>query len=713
MARVLLNVMLLIAVICQITANHRVKRIVGGMPAAVPPEDDPVVFVYLHEQDARVFGNRDRPNGYYNFRGIRYAEPPVGRFRFQRARKLKLWEIKIIGSEDCLFLNVLYSIKLPDSSEGLPVLMWIHGGGYRRGSASQYGVSHLVDQKLVVVTIQYRLGSLGFLSAGTKELPGNAGMFDMSLALQWIKDYIKFFGGNPNKITVFGQGTGASSAILLSLSQITQGFLSGVMAMSGSALSAFAIDKNPIATGREVAQKNGCPTSPTFEMVKCLQELPVSALIQADSGLQELRLAAQGVLAGLTGLLGPAPCIEGGNDGRFLPNFFDKSPLDGLKSGKFPKIPLLTGVTRDETSSALNGQYRNEVLENVKKDPKYLDNLVNDIVKGSDLFGELYNRTDELIKNVGSKYFGFLKGDPSTTLNKVVEVTGDSLFNLPAFQMAKMWSKYFGKTFFYSFDQQSERNMHGGGQFLQGLPIVEDGNNTNTGVAHGDDLPFVFDPLSLYGNGSTGGSGASDPNKDKVQNITTQLVAQFARTGEPSIEGLGPWPTFSGDKTNYISISSTPRKQSNFRFCQMALWGGILTQLQSSTCKTFWGITKFSEDALGNLEKAKTGVQSGISSAVNNTMTGNILNVGGLANTSFPGLGLPISLKQNKTTGASVVQNSPDVINTHEVASTVDTQENYINPVTQSYIRVTTKKKPSLIPTPPPLIPKFPIRFRI
>ncbi|KAJ9589803.1 hypothetical protein L9F63_027937, partial [Diploptera punctata] len=291
MARVLLNVMLLIAVICQITANHRVKRIVGGMPAAVPPEDDPVVFVYLHEQDARVFGNRDRPNGYYNFRGIRYAEPPVGRFRFQRARKLKLLgdvnatlpgppcpqpdpqnESKIIGSEDCLFLNV-FTPSLPDSSEGLPVLMWIHGGGYRRGSASQYGVSHLVDQKLVVVTIQYRLGSLGivFLSAGTKELPGNAGMFDMSLALQWIKDYITFFGGNPNKLQCLDKEPEPVVAILLSLSQITQGFLSGVMAMSGSALSAF---------------KNGCPTSPTFEMVKCLQELPVSALIQADSGLQ-------------------------------------------------------------------------------------------------------------------------------------------------------------------------------------------------------------------------------------------------------------------------------------------------------------------------------------------------------------------------------------------------------------------------------------------
>ena len=84
MARELLKALLLIAVICQtVISTHRVKRIVGGHPAAVPPEDDPVVFVYLSDHDARVFGSRDRPGGYYNFRGIRYAEPPVERFRFQ------------------------------------------------------------------------------------------------------------------------------------------------------------------------------------------------------------------------------------------------------------------------------------------------------------------------------------------------------------------------------------------------------------------------------------------------------------------------------------------------------------------------------------------------------------------------------------------------------------------------------------------------------
>ncbi|PSN44361.1 hypothetical protein C0J52_19622 [Blattella germanica] len=595
MAKAQFLAVLIFVVITLSTAHERVKRIVGGRPAAVPPEDDPVVFVYLNDHDARIHGSRDRPGGYYNFRGLRYAEPPVGRFRFQ----------------------------LPDGSEGLPVIMWIHGGGYRRGSASQYGVKHLVNKKLVVVTIQYRLGSLGFLSAGVKELPGNAGMFDMSLALEWIKDYIQFFGGNPNKITVFGQGTGASSAILLSLSQLTQGFLGGVLAMSGSALSAFAIDHNPLATGRELAERNGCPVTPVLEMVKCLQEVPVSTLIQADSGLQELRLAAQGVLAGITGLLGAAPCIDGSNDGRFLPNFLPDSPLDGLTNGKFPKIPLLTGVTRDETSSAV-----------------------------LDLIGRLFNKTEELVQNA----------------------TGDALFNLPAFQMAKLWSKNVGKTFFYSFEQISKNHKHEGDKFLHGLPLVDnkpitdDGNKlfnsadaaklllwskTNNylwwkmgavyiilqkcyewlypqfqewykGIGHGDDLPFIFDYEPLHGNSSS--SDLADDDK-RVQDFATNMIAEFARTGEPKVKDDQLWPTFSEEKNDYVTISSNPHPHGNFRFCQMALWGGIFPRLQSATCEALWGITKFSEDALAVVDHAvQQGVGRGliINTVINNTLAGKV-----------------------------------------------------------------------------------------
>lgn len=91
----LLALIQIAAVTPGIVANKRVKRIVGGRPAAVPPEDDPVVFVHLNDRDAKVYGTRDRRDGYYNFRGIRYAEPPVGRFRFQ-VRKLLISPLLIV-----------------------------------------------------------------------------------------------------------------------------------------------------------------------------------------------------------------------------------------------------------------------------------------------------------------------------------------------------------------------------------------------------------------------------------------------------------------------------------------------------------------------------------------------------------------------------------------------------------------------------------------
>lgn len=183
----------------------------------------------------------------------------------------------------------------------------------------------------------------GFLSTGTQEMPGNNGMFDMVLAIDWVKDYIHFFGGDSNKIVAFGHGTGASSAMMLSLSKFCESnrdciihcaankriltrrwwnyYVSvdkfhGLIAMSGSVLSHFAVDKNPFETARHIADKNGCPTNDTRKMVDCLRELPVEKLIQVDSKLENIRASVRGFVSGLANLLGPGPVIEGSNDGR-------------------------------------------------------------------------------------------------------------------------------------------------------------------------------------------------------------------------------------------------------------------------------------------------------------------------------------------------------------------------------------------------------------
>ncbi|XP_067013946.2 pyrethroid hydrolase Ces2a [Anabrus simplex] len=587
------------------TGLSRQKRIVGGKEAAIPPEDDPVVFVYNNDQDARVYGKREK--NYYAFLGIRFAEPPVGRLRFQRPQRLNLMgDINatrpgppciqpssrggVTGSEDCLYLNV-FTPELPGDGEGLPVLVWIHGGGFRRGSANQYGVGPLVSKNLVVVTIQYRLGSLGFLSAAMRELPGNAGMFDMVLALDWVRDYIKYFGGNPLLVKTFGQGSGAASAILLCLSTITKGLLGGVLAFSGNALSTFAIDNDPLGTARDLAALNNCPVSPTIELVRCLQQLPAEKLIEADSGLQALRLKAQGLVAGLSGLLGVAPVVEGPDDDRGLPNFLTQSPVDILKLGGFPPIPLLTGITKDETSTAIRGSYKKEILKNIAHIPGYVDNVLGGLLKNTAFL--IGNVTDTFLQMLATNYFSLLTvKDTEAAFDRLVEVTGDALFHLPAFQTAQWWSEK-APLYLYSFEHFSDKK--GGPVFLEGLPLVEQGNTSgttqNTGVGHGDDLPYIFDAQPLDGAKDENIFSLEDPQDFNVQGQVTDFIAEFARSGVPTFTSQGQkmlWPSFSRASNNFLQVKGEPEVSNDFRSCQMSLWTGALaaTGLHAVMCKT-------------------------------------------------------------------------------------------------------------------------------
>ncbi|XP_050455597.1 carboxylesterase 1D-like [Cataglyphis hispanica] len=589
----------------------RQKRIVGGIAAAQPPKDDPIVFVNKNDRHARIIGNRDFDKGFYIFRGIRFGEPPIGRARFRRASPVHLegeynattWgppcpqpssdgTNKIIGSEDCLFLNV-FTPSLPDSSDGYPVLIWIHGGGFRRGAACQYEMRHLIKKKVVVVSIQYRLGTLGFLSTGTPEMPGNNGMFDMILAIDWVKDYIHFFGGNPKKIIAFGHGTGASSAMMLSLSKFCENSFSGLIAMSGSILSHFAIDKDPSETARYIARKNGCPTNDTRKMVYCLRELPVNKLIRVDSELENIRAAARGFVSSLSSLLGSGPVIEGSDDGRSLPNFMTASPEDSLRLGNFPSIPLLTGVMNDETGGAVFGQYRDEVQDKLNMVPNY---LTNDFVPYLQETIPNVRNGSRFIPQVFRGYFNIFESDNTrNTIGRVAEALGDSLYNAPAFLTVDHWSKK-ANAFLYTFDHKGKKNY--GKDFLAGLPIVDAKQSSNGNLNHGDDLGYIFNRNTITGK-RISDSEEPDEMDENVTEIFTDMIANFARSGNLSVPTTNvlrsngtAWipniiPKFS-DKTNsFVSIRTNPKNMNNFRYCEMGLWTVMPERLQSPMCSLY------------------------------------------------------------------------------------------------------------------------------
>lgn len=273
--------------------TKRVKRIVGGHHAKAPPPDDPVVFTRAYNRDARVEGFRNPVTKIYTFLGLHYAEPPTGQNRYARPVYKRLNgdinatlfgppciqpdphnQNRVIGDENCLLLNI-YTPRMPDETTGLPVIVWIHPGGFRYGSANQYDATPIAQQNVIVVAPNYRLGSLGIIGDGTKEFDGNLAMFDMAAALRWVNDYISHFGGDPKKVKAVGHGSGAASAMYLSMSRSARsaGDITGVVAMSGTALSQYATDKEPVQSVQEVAEINGCPATNELEIVKCLRQV--------------------------------------------------------------------------------------------------------------------------------------------------------------------------------------------------------------------------------------------------------------------------------------------------------------------------------------------------------------------------------------------------------------------------------------------------------
>jgi len=198
---------------------------------------------------------------YYSFEGIPYAQPPLGELRFKAPQRPTPWEgvldctkpkdkavqinfifNKTEGSEDCLYLNVYTNNLTPETAR--PVMVWIHGGGFVIGEANRdwSGPDYFMKKDVVLVTIQYRLGSLGFLSVGSSELnvPGNAGLKDQVMALKWIKNNCAKFGGNPDCITVFGESAGGASTHYMMLTDQTQGLFHRGITMSGNAMSTWA-----------------------------------------------------------------------------------------------------------------------------------------------------------------------------------------------------------------------------------------------------------------------------------------------------------------------------------------------------------------------------------------------------------------------------------------------------------------------------------------
>ncbi|XP_036331503.1 venom carboxylesterase-6-like [Rhagoletis pomonella] len=248
---------------------------------------------------------------YEAFLGVPYAQPPIGELRFKSPVPIEPWHDKLpakephteciqrnyfatpistMGEEDCLYLNLYRPAKR--SAENLPVLFYIHGGGFFCGSPNPlfFGPEYFMDtNEVILVMPAYRLGPFGFLSSGDEHMTGNFGLKDQNLALKWVQSYISAFGGDPSRVTIFGHSAGGVSAHLHMLSSASKGLFRNVVPISGVANTAFAEPIDPKAQIIKFSTAAGITNAsnmPSIELVDTLRNLPAEQLLQASDALK-------------------------------------------------------------------------------------------------------------------------------------------------------------------------------------------------------------------------------------------------------------------------------------------------------------------------------------------------------------------------------------------------------------------------------------------
>lgn len=329
-----------------------VCALVAGSTTAVAAEAGGNADAVVQIDTGKVRGSMNPQAGTRTFQGIPYAAPPVGEFRWAPPAPAKPWQgvrdATKPGStcpqkagitnrfsstnEDCLFLNVTTPSN-PTTTGDLPVMVWIHGGSMRTGAGSKYGAAKLVtqgDSPVIVVTLNYRLGALGYLphealrSGGES---GNWGYMDQQAALKWVQRNIAAFGGDPGRVTIFGESAGGQSVCTQMAVPSSNGLYRAAIMQSGPCMAGQA-QAAAETQGAEYAAKLGCGDAATT--ADCLRKLPVTTLLDnPDYG---------------------SPATHGG---KFLP----ESPLTGALTGKLNKVPLISGTTHDEGALFIYGEY--------------------------------------------------------------------------------------------------------------------------------------------------------------------------------------------------------------------------------------------------------------------------------------------------------------------------------------------------------------------
>jgi carboxylesterase type B len=495
---------------------------------------------------------------FFAFRGIPFAKPPVGELRFERPQPGEKWEGIRDGSmegpmcpqidfftqqpqftEDCLFLNVYTPEEPRPSTEGgKAVMLEFHGGGYQFGSGTtaMLGMGRFMDRDVIVVTFNYRLNVFGFLATDDDAAPGNYGLWDQVLAMEWVRDNIRAFGGDPNKVVIHGGSAGGSAVTLQLLSPHTKGLYIGAIAQSGSALDPWSIQEEPLKYARILAKELDCPTEDTKEMVKALKAKTAQEIVGAY-----LKLFYSPAIFPLRF----SPVVEKSSSERYLPD----TPINLLQQGKFNKVPLISGLTANEAGLFV-GMIPIDTYS-------LLESKLEEHIASISDFRTNLPAVTERIKH---EYFdGVDKDDTEAIKQALTDVYSDCAFNSGGIQFVQEVSKHNVPVFMYIFTYLGKPFV------IPGMPPQP----PKKAPGHGDESPMLYE-VQLLGIGKLEGDDAV------VSDNFLRLLTTFNKQGTVNQD---EWKPYNPDKGGYLILDKELSMGNYFRQDKAKLWNYILPKI--------------------------------------------------------------------------------------------------------------------------------------
>uniref|UniRef100_A0A672YNB8 Carboxylic ester hydrolase n=1 Tax=Sphaeramia orbicularis TaxID=375764 RepID=A0A672YNB8_9TELE len=478
---------------------------------------------------ADVPGKWEKPKPHPGWSGVLKATT----YR-ERCLQVTLLQTKTQGSEDCLYLNIFVpqGRKL---STNLPVMVYLFGGAFLLGASNDVAIlgDSLYDGKemadrggVIIVTVNYRVGTLGFLSTGDTRMPGNYGLWDQHFAISWVRRNIHSFGGNPDNITIFGQSAGAASVSYQMVSPYSSRLFRRAITQCGVSLSPWALQKNPMALTKKIARKVGCSRTNEDDMLACLKISDPVGLTMAgkiDSHLRG-RLFCPGVVMDLLEL---SPVV----DGDFIPDHPSKLFQNAAQFDYMAGVNSMDGhIFAGVDVPSINRLKANTTTEDVRG---LLAGLTKE--KGTAAISSAYG--------VYSAHWGSAP-DPSVVKKTVADMETDFLFLVPTQIALQLHANNTSgaRTYSYLFNMKTR---------IPGFPSW-------VGAEHAEDLQYLFGkpfatPLVYF------------PRHRDLSGYMIAYWTNFARTGDPNTGDSrvpAPWPAFTKYHRPYLTINHKISKSS-------------------------------------------------------------------------------------------------------------------------------------------------------